>query len=228
MAAFLVGLLGGTHCIGMCGGIVGALSSGLSLDVQSSRRRLAAAQLAYNTGRISSYTLAGALLGLFGQQLDATGVLQGTPVGRIAASVIMILFGIYLAGWWHSLLFLERAGARLWKYIEPLGRRFVPVRGAGQAYLLGLVWGWLPCGMVYAVLALALASGSAAGGAATMLAFGVGTLPVMLTMGLAFTTLKRWVHSPRVRIVAGILVILMGFMMLLANPAGHGHHAHPH
>jgi len=228
IAAFLVGLLGGTHCIGMCGGIVGALSSGLSPDVQTSRRRLVAAQLAYNTGRISSYTVAGLLLGLFGQQLGDTGVLEGFPVGRIVAGVIMILFGVYLAGWWHSLLFLERAGARLWKYIEPLGRRFIPVRGTGQAYLLGLVWGWLPCGMVYAVLALALASGSTVGGGSIMLAFGLGTLPVMLTMGLAFNTLKRFVLDPRIRVVAGILVILMGVMMLLANPAGHGHHAHPH
>jgi sulfite exporter TauE/SafE len=227
-AAFLVGLLGGTHCIGMCGGIVGALSSGLSLDVQTSRRRLVAAQLAYNTGRISSYTVAGVLLGLFGQQLGETGVLEGFPVGRIVAGVIMILFGIYLAGWWHSLLYLEQAGARLWKYIEPLGRRFVPVRSTGQAYLLGLVWGWLPCGMVYAVLALALTSGSAAAGGSIMLAFGLGTLPVMITMGLAFNSLKRLVQDPRIRLVAGLLVILMGVMMLLANPAGHGHHAHPH
>ncbi len=227
-AALLVGLLGGTHCIGMCGGIVGALSSGLSLDVQTSRRRLIAAQLAYNTGRISSYTIAGVLLGLFGQQLGETGVLEGFPVGRIVAGVIMILFGIYLAGWWHSLLFLERAGAHLWKYIEPLGRRFVPVRHPGQAYLLGLVWGWLPCGMVYAVLALALASGSAASGGSIMLAFGLGTLPVMMTMGLAFNSLKRLIHDPRIRLIAGLLVILMGVMMLLANPAGHGHHAHPH
>ena len=227
-AAFLVGLLGGTHCIGMCGGIVGALSSGLSLDVQTSRRRLVAAQLAYNSGRISSYTVAGVLLGLFGQQLGETGVLEGFPVGRIVAGVIMILFGIYLAGWWHSLLYLEQAGARLWKYIEPLGRRFVPVRSTGQAYLLGLVWGWLPCGMVYAVLALALTSGSAAAGGSIMLAFGLGTLPVMITMGLAFNRLKRLVQDPRIRLVAGLLVILMGVMMLLANPAGHGHHAHPH
>jgi hypothetical protein len=226
-AAFLVGLLGGTHCIGMCGGIVGALSAGLSLDVQTSRRRLIAAQLAYNTGRISSYTVAGALLGLFGQQLGDWHLLAGFPAGRIVAGVIMILFGIYLAGWWHSLLFLEQAGAHLWKYIEPLGRRYIPVRSVGQACLLGLVWGWLPCGMVYAVLALALASGSALDGGITMLAFGLGTLPVMLTMGLAFNTLGRMVRNPRVRLVAGLLVMLMGIAMLLANPAGHGHHPHP-
>ena len=227
VAAFLVGLLGGTHCVGMCGGIVGALSSGLSLELQTSRRRLVAAQLAYNGGRISSYVFAGVLLGFFGQQLGTLGLLQGVPVGRIVAAAFMILFGIYLTGWWHSLLWLEKAGAHLWKYIEPLGRRYIPVQTAGQAFLLGLVWGWLPCGMVYAVLALALASGSGMAGGALMLAFGLGTLPTLLTMGLAFNTLGRFIQHPRVRLFAGLCVILLGIVMLLANPSGHGHHAHP-
>lgn len=227
LAAFLVGLLGGTHCFGMCGGIVGALSSGLSLELQISRWRLLAAQLAYNGGRISSYVVAGVLLGLFGQQLSQAGVLQGFPVGRIIAGVVMILFGIYLAGWWHSLLYLEKAGAHLWRYIEPLGRRFIPVQSVAQAFLLGLVWGWLPCGMVYAVLALALTSGSATEGGALMLAFGLGTLPALLTMGLAVNTFGRYMRHPRVRLLAGITVIFLGILMLLANPSGHGHHAHP-
>lgn len=228
LAAFLVGLLGGTHCFGMCGGIVGALSSGLSLELQTSRWRLVAVQLAYNGGRISSYVVAGVLLGLFGQQLSQAGLLQGFPVGRMIAGVIMILFGIYLAGWWHSLLYLERVGAYLWRYIEPLGRRYIPVQTVGQAFLLGLVWGWLPCGMVYAVLALALASGSGTEGGALMLAFGLGTLPALLTMGLAVNTLGRFMRNPRVRVLAGILVIFLGIFMLVANPSGHGHHAHPH
>ena len=156
-AAFLVGLLGGTHCVGMCGGIVGALSAGLSPDVRSARG--ASCCSAAGLQQRAHQQLCRCRLCCWAVRATAGdgGGLQGIPVGRIVGGVIMILLGVYLAGWWHSLLFLERAGAHVWKYIEPLGRRFIPVRGVRQAYLLGLVWGWLPCGMVYAVLALALA-----------------------------------------------------------------------
>ena len=153
--------------------------------------------------------------------------MQGFPLGRMIGGVVMILFGIYLAGWWQSLLWLEKAGAHLWKYIEPFGRRYIPVRSAAEAFLLGLVWGWLPCGMVYAVLALALASGSGAEGGLLMLAFGLGTLPALLSIGLAYNTLNRFIRDPRIRMLAGIIVIVMGILMLLANPSGHGHHSHP-
>lgn len=226
-AAFFVGLLGGTHCAGMCGAIVGTLTSGLDGGIRAARGRFVMAQLAYNTGRISSYTVAGLLFGTMGQQAADWGWLEGFPVGRFIAGTIMILFGIYLAGWWHALLFLEKAGARLWKYIEPLGRRFVPVRTVGHALLLGMVWGWLPCGMVYAVLALALASGSGVEGGAIMLAFGLGTLPTMLTIGLAYHALRGVLQQRWLRVSAGLIVMLLGGMMLLANPAGHGHHAQP-
>jgi len=224
-AAFLVGLLGGTHCLGMCSGIVGALSTGLSVPVRESRRHYLAAQLAYNAGRIGSYTFAGLLAGAFAAQVAGTGILEGMPVGRYLAGVIMILFGVYLAGWWHTLLYLEKAGARLWKHLEPLGRRWLPVQHAGQAFLLGLVWGWLPCGMVYAALTMALSTGSATGGAATMLAFGLGTLPTLLTVGLAYNALRRFLQDPRVRVGTGILVIVLGLVLLLASPGG-GHAAH--
>jgi len=226
-AAYLVGLLGGTHCIGMCGGIVGALTSGLTDELRNSRARLVAFQLAYNTGRIGSYAVAGLLAGLLGQQATTMGLTRGFPVGGIIAAVIMILLGFYLGGWWHALQWLERLGAHVWKHIEPFGRRFIPVRHAGQALLLGLIWGWLPCGMVYSVLALALASESAAAGGAIMLAFGAGTLPTMLVMGIAFSSLGRWVRDERVRKAAGLFVVVMGVVMLLAIPGKHGHHAHP-
>lgn len=228
IAAFLVGLLGGTHCIGMCGGIVGALTASLSADVRNSRLRLFITQLAYNTGRVASYVAAGVMAGVLGQQASVMELTGGFPLGRVVAGVIMILLGFYLGGWWHALRWLERLGAYLWKFIEPLGRRFIPVRHPGQALLLGLVWGWLPCGMVYAALALALASGSGADGGAIMLAFGAGTLPTMLTLGVAFSSLGRWVRDERVRKLAGISVMLLGLFLLLAIPGQHGHHAHPH
>jgi len=206
---------------------VGALTSGLSDEMRHTRGRLLAAQLAYNAGRIGSYGVAGTLAGLLGKQATTMGLTGGFPVGGIIAALIMILLGLYLGGWWQALRWLERLGAHAWRHIEPLGRRFIPVRHAGQALLLGMVWGWLPCGMVYSVLALALASGSGSEGGIIMLAFGAGTLPTMLAMGVAFSSLGRWVRSERVRKAAGILVILMGVLMLLAIPARQGHHAHP-
>ncbi len=227
LAAFLVGLLGGAHCIGMCGGIVGALTGGLAGEVRTSRLRLLLTQLAYNTGRVASYTLAGVIAGLLGRQVSVLELVGGFPLGRLVAGVFMILLGCYIGGWWHALRWLESLGARAWKYIEPLGRRFIPVRHPGQALLLGLVWGWLPCGMVYAALALALASGSAIEGAAVMLAFGAGTLPTLLTLGVAFSALERWIRDQQVRRLAGLTVILLGVLLLLAKPAHHGHDAQP-
>lgn len=227
-AAFIIGLLGGTHCVGMCGGIVGALSAGLSTQARASKVRLLVNQLAYNLGRIGSYVGAGVVVGILGRQATTFGLLEGFPLGRIIAGIVMILMGLYLGGWWHALQVLERLGARLWKRLEPFGRRFIPVRHPGQALLLGLVWGWLPCGLVYSALALAWVGGSGGQGAAVMLAFGLGTLPTLLTLGVSFEVLGRWVRDVRVRRLAGVLVILLGLAMLLAIAGQHGHHAHPH
>ena len=225
-AAFLIGLLGGLHCVGMCGGIVGALSGSLAPRIRSSRWRFAAALFAYNSGRIVSYGLAGLLLGLLGRQVSALQIFGTFPVGRVVGGVFMILFGFYLAGWWHALLVLEKAGARLWRRIEPLGRRFIPIQGYGEAFLLGLVWGWLPCGMVYAVLALALASGSVVYGGLVMLAFGLGTLPLMVSMGFAFGTLTRALQGRILRALAGVTVMLFGLYTLFLAPPMHDHHGH--
>jgi sulfite exporter TauE/SafE len=227
-AAFLVGLLGGVHCVGMCGGIVGALSSGLAPGIRLSRWRFLSALLAYNVGRILSYGLAGLLLGLLGQQVVALKIFGSFPVGRVVGGVFMVLFGFYLAGWWRALLALEQAGAHLWKHIEPLGRRFIPVHGSGQAFLLGLVWGWLPCGMVYAVLALALAGGSVLHGGLVMLVFGLGTLPLMVGMGFAMGTLTRVLQGRMLRTLAGGAVMSFGLYTLFLAPPMHDHHEHTH
>jgi len=205
VAAFAVGVLGGVHCLGMCGGIVGAISLSHTGSESPAWPRL----LAYNLGRMSSYVVAGALAGLLGAAL--LGALpQGQRILELLAAVFLILLGLYLAGWWPILARLEQVGGRVWKRIEPLGRRFIPVRHAGQAFVIGGIWGWLPCGLVYSVLVWALSAGSAADGALLMAAFALGTLPNLMLMGLFAARLARFVRNELVRQGAGALLIAYG------------------
>ena len=221
LSALLVGLFGGVHCVGMCGGIVGAL--GMSLP--RAGRRTPFVQLpyllAYNLGRILSYTLAGALMGGAGAWLMAgTGLRQAQGVLQLLAGVFMLLLGLYLAGWWGGLAHIERLGSRFWRHLEPLGQRLLPVRSLPGALGLGLVWGWLPCGLVYSVLIWSLSAGSAAEGALLMLGFGLGTLPTLLLMGLVAARLAAWVCRPWSRRLAGTLVFAFGVYTLLLAVRG--------
>lgn len=209
ISAFVVGLLGGVHCVGMCGGIVGALSLGLP------GQRNLPLLLAYNIGRISSYTAAGALMGALGFYFSGLLPVQiAQQVLLAVAGLFLILMGLYLAGWWNALTAIERAGGVLWRRIEPLGRGLLPVRSVWHGFLLGLLWGWLPCGLVYSALVWTVSAGGALEGAALMLAFGLGTLPNLLLMGVAAAQLSRWVRQPAVRRAAGALVIGFGVLLL--------------
>lgn len=215
IAVFLIGLLGGAHCAGMCGGIVSALS----LQVDGARNATVPAwriHLAYNLGRIASYTLAGAAMGALG----SLGLLleYGLPVQMtlyVVANLLMVALGLYLAGMTQALAFVERGGQRLWRHLQPLTRRFLPVRGVSQALPLGMLWGWLPCGMVYGVLSLALLSGSAWRGGLTMLAFGLGTLPNLMLAGLLLLRFRRLVQARALRLTSGLLVLGFGAWGLL-------------
>ena len=208
-ALFLVGLLGGTHCIGMCGGIVGALSLGAASRVSL--------QLAYNAGRILSYGVAGAIAGaLGGASLALADQLPVRIVLFVLANLMLVALGLYLMGVTRALAFSERFGSRLWRHLQPLTRRYLPARTMAQAFPLGLLWGWLPCGLVYSALVTALASGSAASGALTMLAFGLGTLPNLLLAGLLAVRLRAYAAKPAVRFIAGLLVLGFGLRGLFA------------
>lgn len=210
-AALLVGFFGGVHCIGMCGGIVGALTFGLPAEKRATARQLMPYLLAYNLARISSYTLAGAIAGLIGALGLSLIPLQHAQLYLlIIAGLFMILMGLYVGGWWFGLTRIERVGSRLWRYIEPFGRRLMPVRSPRQALLLGFVWGWLPCGLVYSVLIWALSAGSAAQGALLMLGFGLGTLPNLLLMGAFAAQLSAFTRQKWVRWVAGTAVTGFG------------------
>ncbi|OGA45046.1 MAG: hypothetical protein A3G24_10620 [Betaproteobacteria bacterium RIFCSPLOWO2_12_FULL_62_13] len=206
-SAFIVGLLGGAHCAAMCGGIVGAVC-GRRGDSGGTRWRYA---LAYNAGRIISYAVAGALVGSLGQ---AGLWLRGGAVAQqallAAAGATLIVLALYVAGVTPLMRALETAGAVVWRRIQPYSRCFLPVDSPLRALGLGLVWGWLPCGMVYAVLLTALATGDALRGALVMLAFGAGTLPNLLALALFFERLGKWGRVRAVRVAAGVLIAGFG------------------
>lgn len=217
LVAFLTGLFGGVHCVGMCGGIVGMLSFSQQPHVKkTSFLQQLPVLLGYNMGRIIGYVTAGAIVAILGASLiDLTGLDQTKRVLSLIAAFFMLLLGLYLAGLWNALSKVESIGAHLWKYIEPLSRRFIPVNTVQRAIPLGFLWGWLPCGLVYTVLIMALTAGGAVEGALLMLAFGLGTLPNLLAMGMIAARLTKWTHKPNVRLFAGLLVIAMGMVTLL-------------
>lgn len=214
LALFLVGLLGGTHCVGMCGGIVGALSMGAPARWSM--------LLAYNGGRILSYAVAGSIAGALGAaSLGLEGQVPVRLILYFLANLMLVALGLYLLGVTRALAFTERAGQHLWRILQPLTKRFLPARTMRQAFPLGVLWGWLPCGLVYSALASALSSGSAGHGALMMLAFGLGTLPNLLLAGILLARLNEFVRRPAVRMFSGLLVLgfglygLLGLMRLL-------------
>ncbi len=210
ISIFLVGLLGGGHCVGMCGGIVTAVS--VSLPQRSAQQSPQWHYvLAYNAGRILSYSLAGALAGAVGA--SSFFLAHVLPIEKILyglASLMLILLGLYLAGYSAAVSRVEVLGQRLWRHIQPYSKRFIPLQTVAQAFGLGTLWGWLPCGLVYSVLIAALASGSPLRGAAIMLSFGLGTLPTLLLMGMAAVRFKQYLQQPWLRRASGYVVMLFG------------------
>lgn len=218
ITAFIAGLMGSVHCVGMCGGIVGALTYGLPEKVRQSPARLLPFVLSYNIGRISSYTIAGMIIGHLGNFAgDLIAEYRGWMILRIVAALIMITMGLYISGWWQGLVRLERLGGHVWKYLQPLGQHLMPVRTLPHALLLGVVWGWLPCGLVYTMLVWTLASGGWQEGALFMLSFGTGTLPALLAMGAAGAWLARALRQPAWRRLAGTVVIAFGVWTLVST-----------
>ncbi len=213
--AFVVGLLGGVHCVGMCGGVVSMLTLGIAPERRGDLAGLLPLQFGYNLGRVAGYALAGAISGGIGAVLAQAGLLYwGQRALYALAACVMIALGLYLGGWWRGLAVIERAGAGLWRRIEPIGRRLLPIRSWTQAVAVGLVWAWLPCGLVYSVLILALGTGSPVQGALLMLAFGLGTLPNLLGIGLLAGLASRYLAAVWLRRTAGLLVMGFGLAAL--------------
>ncbi len=210
VGAALLGLLGGLHCIGMCGGIAASLAGARS------GRANVRAQLAYNLGRIASYALAGALAGGLGLSVLSLLGPVGVTALRVLAGLFLVAAGLYLSGWWMGMLRVEQLGSRVWRRIAPLARRLGPLDRPWNAVALGALWGWLPCGLVYAALAGAVSAGGVIEGARWMACFGLGTLPVMLGGGALANALTSLVARGRARWAAGALVIGFGLWTIVA------------
>jgi sulfite exporter TauE/SafE len=213
-SALVLGLLGGGHCLGMCGGLMGALTLAIPPEQRGRRLRLL---LAYNLGRILSYASAGLLLGLAGWAVASSPAALAL---RVVAALLLIAMGLYLAGWWSGLTRIEALGRGLWRHIQPLASRLLPVSSLPRALLLGALWGWLPCGLVYSTLLWAASQGNAGYSAALMLAFGLGTWPVLLATGLAAERVNALLRRRSVRVAGGVLVMLFGIWTM---PGPHQH-----
>ncbi len=214
LSALILGLLGGGHCLGMCGGLMGALTLAIPPEQRARRLRLL---LAYNLGRILSYAAAGLLIGLAGWAVASS---PAAMLLRVLAGLLLIAMGLYLAGWWSGLTRIEAVGRHLWRHLQPVASRLMPVSSLPRALLLGAVWGWLPCGLVYSTLLWASSQGSPGESALLMLAFGLGTWPVLLATGMAAERLTTLLRRRGVRIAGGLLVILFGIWTL---PGPHQH-----
>jgi sulfite exporter TauE/SafE len=213
LVALLLGLSSAPHCIGMCGAISGALSMSLPREVRERRGQLLLFNLAFSLGRVGSYAVAGALAGLLGSVLaERLAPLAGLPLLRLVPVLLVVLAGLYVGGWVPRLALVERVGIPLWQRLEPLGRRLIPVRSLSHSLLYGLVWGWLPCGLVYWALLIAAAAGDPAGGAGFMVIFGIATLPGMVATGMLAGWIQQIRRLPHANRVAGLMLIILGLV----------------
>jgi uncharacterized protein len=209
-AGFAMGFLGSAHCVGMCGGIAGALSSMPSARDGSARHVLRSAVT--NAGRIASYSAAGAIAGGFGSAFAGLGGEHGLIVLRALAALLIVAAGLYVAGWSSAVVLrVERIGGEAWRrWLAPHASRLRASTSPLAALAFGALWGWLPCGLVYSAVAVAAASGSAIGGATTMLGFGLGTLPATMAVGAFAGSGVAALRSLAARRAAGFAVVAFG------------------
>jgi sulfite exporter TauE/SafE len=216
-AAFIAGLFGSVHCIGMCGGFVGLFNQAPENTVNGrGTAYLLGNWLLTNLGRLSSYMLAGALAGLLGGSAVALfDPAHVRNIGLMLSGGFMVALGLYLAGWWQGLSAIERLGGGLWKRIQPSLSRLLTQRGWRKSLMIGLIWGWLPCGLVYSMLAWSMTIATPLGGASIMLAFGLGTLPMLMGLAALTNKLEALRRNKPLRQVLGTIIICFGLLTLL-------------
>jgi len=229
LAALTAGLVGSSHCVAMCGGIAAAL--GVSARQSGTTTAKSSVYvLLFSLGRVTGYTLIGALAGLAGQ-----GVAASIDIGfwalitRMATGLLLIAIGLQVAFHLRLLAAVERSGSWLWVRLAPLARRFLPPRRVDHAFALGFLWGWLPCGLVYSMVLMAMLVGDWRLSALLMAAFGIGTMPAMAAMGLASSRLKPPARDATLKRLAGLALIIFGIWTAaqpIASALQGGQHQH--
>jgi len=211
LVAFIMGLFSSFHCLGMCGSIIGTLTLSLRQEIRQHKSQLTLFVFHYNLGRILSYALGGLIAGLLGKVFLLPFEEHGHRILQIISALFMAGAGLYVAGWFPGFAHIERLGSRFWRIIEPIGQRLIPVSTLPQALFFGIIWGWLPCGLVYMALALATTTGDPIGSALTMTAFGIGTLPAVMSVGLMTNLLTTLSTARKFKIIAGLFLLGIAF-----------------
>ncbi|NVJ61408.1 MAG: sulfite exporter TauE/SafE family protein [Gammaproteobacteria bacterium] len=218
---FIMGLSGSLHCIGMCGAIITSFSlnqRGLSFT------RSFFNTIAYNLGRILTYVLLGVLIGLLGELGTQLGLLKFL---RILAASIMIVTGLYLLGLFPGFTKIEIAGKYIWRRVQPLTKRLDPNKSYVQGLLTGMIWGLIPCGLVYAAVGVALSLENINSSAIFMLFFGIGTMLPLVLMGIGFTHMAKFLKRPVMRYILAFSLFAIGSYSLYTaiKHQQHEHHS---
>jgi sulfite exporter TauE/SafE len=220
LSALLMGLIGSTHCVGMCGGIISTLNTSFN---QKSPQNPFVIQLSYNLGRIATYSLLGLLVGFFSSSLIRL-LPDPHTFSMTISGLFFILLGLYISQLLNSFKYLEKGGQKIWLKIEPFGRQYLPAQTVWSALKLGLVWGWLPCGLVYSALALALTQINPLDSALIMLVFGMGTLPTLLLIGHFAQNLKTLLQNQTLRLALGLILVVYGISQIIGYSLFGLHH----
>lgn len=208
-----MGLFSGFHCIGMCGSIIGTLTLSLRQEIRDNKSLLTVFVFYYNLGRITSYTIGGFIAGLLEHVLTLPlGEGHGHRLLQILSAIVMAGAGLHIAGWFPRFAYIEKTGSLFWNKLEPYGRQLIPVHTLPQAYVFGMIWGWLPCGLVYTALALSATTGEIVRSGLTMLTFGIGTLPAVIGVGIMTSLMARLSQMRRFRQSAGLFLIVLALL----------------
>ena len=219
LAAFSMGLFGSPHCLGMCGGIVTAF--GLSMQHVSDSKKNGLI-LTYHLGRLISYSLLGLIASLVGVAIFQSIMSNSAP--RIVLGAVLVLIGLAMLG---LPLFnqLEKVGMRFWQSLAPIRKKVFPIDSFGKALFAGLLWGFLPCGLVYGALMMAIAGNNITTGAALMFVFGLGTMPMLIATQKTVGMLQSSIKNFRLRQINGVIMMLSGLAVIFIPMMMHHNHS---